>query len=160
MELYLARHADALHGSPDAERPLSRRGREEAARVARALAAAGVRPAAIWHSPARRAREMAELLAARTEPAVGLVPRVELASMADPLDVLRLVRPEPGPLLLVGHLPHLERLASRLLTGDPAADIVRIVKGGVLGLESPDGYRWRLDWYVTPELLREDQRAT
>jgi phosphohistidine phosphatase len=55
-------------------------------------------------------------------------------------------------LMLVGHLPHLSRLASLLLVGTPEPEIVRFRMGGAVALErSEDG--WRLAWFVTPDLL-------
>lgn len=60
--LYLVRHAHA-EWEPDEDRPLSARGRDDAARVADRLAASGL--AAIYSSPARRAVETVEALADR-----------------------------------------------------------------------------------------------
>ncbi|MBE0617968.1 MAG: histidine phosphatase family protein, partial [Proteobacteria bacterium] len=64
--LTLVRHAKSGHkdGSlPDFERPLSRRGKEDAPEMGRRLAARGVLPDALVTSPAKRARKTAEKIA-------------------------------------------------------------------------------------------------
>lgn len=67
LELYLLRHADA--GDPDAwpgddaDRPLSDKGRRQAASLGRFLAARGVSFDAILSSPKARAMETAQLVA-------------------------------------------------------------------------------------------------
>ena len=63
--LFVLRHADAAapgHGVQDFDRPLSGRGRLNALRVGRAMAARGERPALALCSPAARARETLERL--------------------------------------------------------------------------------------------------
>jgi phosphohistidine phosphatase len=64
--LFLVRHAKAElgFGMDDYERKLVGRGREDAATVARALAARNILPQALIHSGAARAKETAELFAA------------------------------------------------------------------------------------------------
>ncbi len=76
MELVLVRHAlpvrvDVAPGGGAADPPLAPRGREQAARLVQALV--GDQVTALYTSPATRARETAEPLAA----ALGLVPQLE-----------------------------------------------------------------------------------
>src|SRR5437868_1064741 len=71
LELYLLRHADA--GDPaawkgdDAERPLSPKGRKQARRTGRWVAALGRHPDRILTSPKVRALETATIVAASLE---------------------------------------------------------------------------------------------
>ena len=67
----LLRHASAGEGAPDAERPLSERGREEAARIAERLASLLPPPEVALCSTARRARETFEALRAVLAPPPG-----------------------------------------------------------------------------------------
>ena len=56
--------------------------------------------------------------------------------------------------MLVGHLPHLSRLAGLLLTGDANETIVYFQPGTVLCLErSENGHGWSGTWAIRPELL-------
>jgi phosphohistidine phosphatase len=53
---------------------------------------------------------------------------------------------------VVGHMPHLDKLASFLLTGEENRGVVRFRNGGVVCLERQES-AWRLGWMVTPELV-------
>ncbi|MDP2481152.1 MAG: phosphohistidine phosphatase SixA [Candidatus Palauibacterales bacterium] len=158
MELYVARHAEAVEESRGGDRPLTEAGRDDARRVGAALAAAGVEVAEVWYSSKLRARETADLLAGAIGGGAHLAERPDLVPLADPTGVLEAVREREsdGPLLLVGHLPHVERLVSLLLTGDEKAEVVEVPTGAVLRLVSADdGRHWRLAWFITPALLRD-----
>ncbi len=64
--LFLVRHAKSSWGEPslpDRERPLNDRGKRDAPRMGRRLAALGVNPDVILASPARRALKTARILA-------------------------------------------------------------------------------------------------
>ncbi len=65
MRLLLIRHARAAasHHLPDAERPLTDEGRREFEAVSRSIVLRGGTPSTIYHSPARRTTETAEILA-------------------------------------------------------------------------------------------------
>ena len=56
--------------------------------------------------------------------------------------------------MLVGHLPHLARLAGLLLTGDTDETVVHFQPGTVVCLErGENGDGWIVTWAVRPELL-------
>ena len=54
---------------------------------------------------------------------------------------------------LVGHLPHLARLTSLLLTDDPDRETVRFSNAGVVCVERAADGGWVLLWSVVPALL-------
>ena len=58
-----------------------------------------------------------------------------------------------GGLMLVGHLPFMERLASQLLCDDPDGEVVRFPEAGVLCLEGT-GADWSVEWFVVPDVVR------
>ncbi len=59
--------------------------------------------------------------------------------------------------MVVGHLPFLGRLASRLVAGSEEANVAAFQPGTVACLEraddGEDGGGWTLAWMVRPELL-------
>ncbi|MHC4547796.1 MAG: phosphohistidine phosphatase SixA [Planctomycetota bacterium] len=153
MRLFLVRHGEATSKMQDPARPISEAGRAAAARMARWLAATGAcAPAEIRHSPKLRARQTAEILGH----ALGDVARQEVDGLA-PLDdvgpVAQALAGERADLMLVGHLPHLDRLASRLVAGDAEAALLRLRPAGVVCLERDEEDRWTLAWAVAPELI-------
>lgn len=115
MQILLVRHAIADAGSPsgaDADRALTADGRLEFERVARALAPLGCTPRLVLHSPLRRARETAEILAQAL--AAPLEPCPELAE-APSAELLAQLHGEN--VALVGHEPWLSALTAWLVAG-------------------------------------------
>ncbi|MGH2376556.1 MAG: hypothetical protein ACRDIC_24240 [bacterium] len=55
--------------------------------------------------------------------------------------------------MLVGHLPHLGRLASLLLVGTAERAVIRFQMGGVVCLARDDSGAWALEWMLVPELV-------
>ncbi len=131
MRVYLVRHGKARPKEEDPDRSLSDKGQAEVDRVAGFLAQTDVvRSLPILHSGKTRARQTAEGLArafegARVEEVEGLAPLDDPAVWAGRLD-----GPAEG-IVLVGHLPHLARLTSLLLTGDPDRETVRFSNAGI-----------------------------
>lgn len=126
--LLLLRHAktepDSASGR-DFDRELTERGRAESIRLGEELRKDGIDPGLILCSPARRAVE--------TIAAVGLSalfePRIYNASTGELLDLIRNTDDSVGSLLLVGHNPGFERLASQLIAGHidmPTATLLEI----------------------------------
>jgi phosphohistidine phosphatase len=150
MQLILVRHADALPKDVDPERPLSEAGRDQAERTADAAWRLGLSPEAIVHSGKARARQTAEILAAALTPPGGLVEQKDaLAPKADPQLAADLAGAAEGTLLLVGHLPHLARLVSLLLTGDADRETVSLAAAALVHLERA-GDAWRLRALIPP----------
>jgi phosphohistidine phosphatase len=152
--LYLVQHGEATKETEDPARPLTEHGRQEVVKVARALDRLRLGVSVIAHSGKLRARQTAEFLAAELQPTPSLVERAGLAPNDDPAEAARVVLQASAPTLLVGHLPQLSRLASLLLVGDPAREIIAFQPSGVVCLSKGDG-RWRLSWALTPNLVAE-----
>jgi phosphohistidine phosphatase len=56
-------------------------------------------------------------------------------------------------IMLVGHLPHLGRVAALLLTGDQERNVINFHMGGVLRLGRVTAGKWAVDWMVVPEII-------
>ena len=56
--------------------------------------------------------------------------------------------------MLIGHLPHLSKLAALLLCHGEAQTVVEFQMGGMVCLGRDDGDDWSLRWMVTPEIIR------
>ncbi len=152
MELYLSQHGKAESEEEDPRRPLSAEGREETERVARAAATAGIRVDAVWHSTKLRARQTAEIFAEALKPVNGIHEQDWLGPLDDPRTAVEAARERGEAVLMVGHLPHLSRLPSLLLTGGPERRVVDVRFSGIIALaEREEG--WMLSWYLRPELL-------
>ena len=152
MELYLVQHGEAKGKAEDPQRPLTKRGRDEVQRVAAFAAKAGLQVSQVRHSGKRRAEETASILAEHLSPAEGMLAVPGLTPMDDVRPVAQALRKETAPLMLVGHLPFMDRLAGLLVTGDPDHSAVRFRMGGIVCLKGA-GDDWAVKWVVTPELV-------
>jgi phosphohistidine phosphatase len=124
--IWLLRHGDAEDGSPDSERPLTEKGREQARAVGAALKALGVELDACLSSPKVRAAETARLAC---EP-LGVEPQLEPKLAGGPFDAEALAAGLGEDVLLVGHDPDFS-MAVHSLSGAQ----VRMKKGGLAGIE-------------------------
>ncbi len=141
--LWILRHgkaaSDAPWGGGDHERPLTARGRRDAAALGKALAtgegpfaaACAVSPQAVVCSAAVRTRQTADLLI----DASGIrLPLDEWRSLYEAdvdtaLEVVRFIDPAAVSALIVGHNPTMHRLAFELLAATDRAPHGRRVRG-------------------------------
>ena len=153
MRLYLVQHGVAVPEAEDPARPLSAKGREEVARTAQVLARMDISVDAIRHSGKLRARQTAELIARSVKAAEGLVEASGLAPNDPAAPVAAELANAAHDLMLVGHLPHLARLASLLVAGRESPSAVEMHMGGVVCLERAPQGSWRVVYAVPPDLL-------
>jgi phosphohistidine phosphatase len=149
--LYLVQHGEAVPAELDPARPLSAGGQADVARITGFLAAAGVRVGRVMHSGKRRAEQTAEILAG----ALGDTPEARAGlSPNDPTEsVAREAAAWDQDVMLVGHLPFMARLVSRLVAGREDAGVAAFQPGSVVCLERTDQQRWTIAWMVRPDLL-------
>jgi phosphohistidine phosphatase len=125
--LWLLRHAEAEEGSPDADRTLTERGREQARVAGAALAALGVELDASLASPKVRALETAKIACEQLD---GVDVKLEPKLGGGPFDAEALAAGLGDEVMLVGHDPDFS-MAVHDLTGAQ----VRLKKGGLAGIE-------------------------
>lgn len=122
----LLRHGDAADGSPDAERPLTEKGREQSRVAGAALKALGLGVAACLTSPKVRAADTARIVCDE----LGIEPKLEPKLSGGPIDPEALAAGLGEDVLLVGHDPDFS-MAVHDLTGAQ----VRLKKGGIAGVQ-------------------------
>ena len=155
MILYLVQHGIAKSEAEDPERSLTEAGAAVVERMADWAARIGLVIDRIRHSGKRRAEQTASILARRLKPAQGVAAIGGLNPGDDVRATAKSLQSDQGQVMLVGHLPHLSRLANLLLVGDPEGGIVRFRNAGMVVLSSQEG-KWGLDWAITPDLLPVD----
>ncbi|MCH8022628.1 MAG: phosphohistidine phosphatase SixA [Thaumarchaeota archaeon] len=154
MRLYLVQHAEAKREEEDPSRPLSEKGLEDTRKVAKyAHEHLHIQADEIIHSGKLRAKQTAEVLADHLNPAKGVSVGEGLEPLADPKVWGKRLSEATANLMLVGHLPHLSRLAAQLLCGDTGSEVVAFKMAGIVCLEKDENDRWTLQWMVTPEIL-------
>jgi len=120
MKLYLMQHALAYSSEENSERALSPAGVEQAKLSAQGIRRLGLEFDLIMTSPKRRAKQTAALVAEEVRyPYSDILTTEALMPDHSPGELLELLQKEStnSRILIVGHLPHLARLADTLTQG-------------------------------------------
>lgn len=152
MAIYLVQHGLSLSKEEDPARGLAKAGIESVRLIGDVAANYSVKVKSIVHSGKTRARQTAELFATALEPQEGVASRAGLA----PLDEVEPLAAELDPasdMMLVGHLPFMERLVSYLTTGSTENRVFKFQNGGIVCLDKESGDdRWYIKWALMPEI--------
>ena len=153
MKLHLLQHGDALPEQVNPDRPLSERGLEDVRRLAEFVWNHGIMVKHVYHSGKTRARETAEIVAARMASGV----KIEAAAGLNPNDPIepwaKQINNRQEDLLLVGHMPFMGRMAAYLLGCNSSSEFVAFEPGSMLCLERDESGHWAVAWMLRPELL-------
>lgn len=153
MFLYLVQHGDAKKEDEDPSRPLSDKGRHDISRVASYISHLNISVLRLFHSAKLRAKQTAEILFEHLRPVKGLSEVDGLSPLDDPQIWAERLKDIPDDLILVGHLPHLGRLASLLLCENPEKNVISFRMAGIVCLKRDDSGTWSLQWMLTPEIV-------
>jgi len=152
MRLYLIQHGEAAPEEVDPARPLTAKGSQDVKKIASFLKQSGLGSILIRHSGKLRAQQTAEILASFLPDC-----QVQQGENLAPLDPVSKVAQEIAKmtldLILVGHLPHLGKLASFLLTGSEEKNPLAFRQGGVVCLERRESQIWQVAWMIIPDLI-------
>ena len=152
MSIYLVRHGEAESERNNPERPLTRLGREDVERIARRAATKSVRVSAIFHSGIFRAKQTADIMAEHLQPVLGVQPLPGLLPQDDPDIAKAELEDVKHPIMLVGHLPHLNRLTALLISGDVESGVMEFPPATMVCC-TRDGSKWKIVWTLTPRTL-------
>lgn len=151
MALYLVQHGKSLPKEVDPEKGLSDEGIADVERIAKTARAYDIRVSAIRHSGKKRARQTAEYIGR----ALSVSEIAQIAGM-NPLDDVTDLAKTLSPaadLMLVGHLPFMERLVSWLTTGSTEFTVFKFQNGGIVCVDRlPDSDRWAVKWALMPNI--------
>lgn len=160
MHLYLVQHGSAVPKDEDPERPLSMAGRTSIQKAASFLARSQLNISGIVHSGKLRAAQTALLLSETLGKGRVIEECLYPIGPNDSVDLLYdAVESGPtaqmdGDKMVVGHLPFLSKLLSRLVCGDEFETVVHFKPGTIVALErGANGDGWTVIWVLSPELL-------
>jgi len=151
VALYLVQHGKNLSRDIDPEQGLSEEGVAQVTRVAETARHYHVLVGAIAHSGKKRARQTAEIFSdhlgvKQIDAVKGLQPLDDVAEKAGSLHTGQ-------NLMLVGHLPFMERLTAYLTTGSTEYTVFKFQNGGIVCLDAlPDSTRWTIKWALMPKV--------
>jgi phosphohistidine phosphatase len=153
MKLFLVQHGEALRTDIDPQRPLSQQGAHDVKKMAAFLHRAGIGVERVLHSGKRRAQQTAAILA-RAVTASGVSDDISGMAPNDPVEAFaERIATFTQDTVLVGHLPFMSRLVSRLVTSDPQQTLVAFRPGSIVCLEGDPSGTFTISWVLRPELL-------
>jgi phosphohistidine phosphatase len=152
MALYLVQHGKSLPKDKDPQKGLSQEGVAETERIAQVAKGYAIGVSKITHSGKTRARHTAEIFNAALTPPVGihegggLNPLDDVIVFADTVDSTKDV-------MLVGHLPFMERLTAYLITGSSEKTVFKFQNSGIVCLDKdPTTESWVIKWTLMPHI--------
>jgi phosphohistidine phosphatase len=153
MTAYLVQHAEAKREEEDSSRSISEKGLQDITKVALYVSQLNIRVHRIFHSGKLRAKQTAQVLFENLKPIGGISETDGLSPLDTPAIWAERIKDIPDDVILVGHLPHLARLASLLLCGNADKNTVSFQMAGVVCIKRDDAGVWSLQWMLTPDIV-------
>lgn len=152
MALYLVQHGLAFAAELDPKRSVTPEGMDKVRLIAGVAAHYGIRVKRIEHSGKKRAEQTARGIAEVLAPDIAVAARGDIGPN-DAVDSVAAGLDPAADLMLVGHLPFLERLVSLLTTGSESFRPFKFQNGGMVCLDrDPDDPRWHIKWTLMPNI--------
>ncbi len=150
MALFLVQHGLSLSKDKDPEKGLSKTGEENTRRIADVAKSYAIPVAKIVHSGKKRAAQTGAIFQAALQPKSGLS---EISGIK-PLDDVTAFGGTLDPaanLMVVGHLPFMEKLVSYLSTGQADKRVYKFQNSGIVCLDREDD-DWFIKWTLNPDI--------
>ena len=152
MALFLVQHGKSLPKDVDPDQGLSDEGIAETERIANVAKNSGVKVKIIKHSVKTRARHTAEIFAAALKPDGDIQEITGIKPMDDVSAFAEKISSQDG-VMLVGHLPFMERMTSHLITGTIEKPVLKFQNSGIVCLDKdPETKSWFIKWTLMPHI--------
>lgn len=154
MKIYLVRHGDSVFaGYQDDDRPLSKKGVHDIKHLAMYLKHLNFNVKRIIHSLKYRAQETAEIIALALPQSTMVEVNADLDPDASLQPMIEIILNSNTDLMLVGHMPFLGKLASKLICDNEDRNTVYFSPGSIVCLEQIQNYAWCVSWMLNPAML-------
>ncbi len=150
MAIYLVQHGLSLPKDQDPGKGLSDFGKEETLKIADVAKFYKISVDKIWQSGKKRAAQTADILKKNIigAPPIfktsGIKPMDDVNSFAAKLD-------STTDVMIVGHLPFLERLVSYLTVGSMEHRVIKFQNSGIVCLDCEKN-DWYIKWTLNPNI--------
>jgi len=150
MALFLVQHGKSLPKEKDPNQGLSREGLAETQAMAAMAAENNVQVMRIIHSGKKRALQTAEIFMKALEPEAGISKETGLAPMDDIASFASSLNSNED-IMVVGHLPFMEKLVSHLVAGSLERPVIKFQNSGIICLDTDDfSGSWYIRWAIFP----------
>jgi phosphohistidine phosphatase len=150
MALFLVQHGKSLPKEKDPDQGLSREGLAETQSMAQVAAEKNIQVERIIHSGKKRALQTAEIFMKALEPEAGITKGPGLAPLDDVARFATSLTSDET-VMIVGHLPFMERLVSYLVAGSADSPVIRFQNSAIVCLDMEnETERWFIRWVQFP----------
>jgi phosphohistidine phosphatase len=150
MALFLVQHGLSLPKDQDPEKGLSKKGVENTKKIAEVAKFYEIQVSTIVHSGKKRAKETA-LIFSET---LGIKRPSEQIDDIKPMDDVKAFCDKTelkSGLMIVGHLPFLEKFVSYIITGQQDLRIYKFQNSGIVCLDHEQD-NWFIKWTLNPDI--------
>jgi phosphohistidine phosphatase len=152
MALFLVQHGKSLPKDTDPGQGLSKEGIAETQHIAENAKDCGVKISLIKHSGKTRARRTAEIFASTLQPDKGIQETAGIKPLDDVAAFAKNLSCEDD-IMLVGHLPFMERMTSYLISGSIEKPVLKFQNSGIVCLDKdPETKFWYIKWTLMPRI--------
>ncbi|MBW1988485.1 MAG: histidine phosphatase family protein [Deltaproteobacteria bacterium] len=152
MALYLVQHGENLPKDEDPDKGLSPEGAATVRRIGEVARGYSVKVSGAVHSGKKRAAQTARILSDLLGADPGPQEVSGIRAMDDPAGFAKTIGPDTD-MMVVSHLPFLDRLAGLLVAGDPDRSVFKFQKGGIVRLDpTEEKGHWVITWTLMPNI--------
>ncbi len=150
MAIFLVQHGLSLSKGQDPEKGLSEAGKEDTLKIADVAKFYQISVNEIWQSGKKRASQTSEILKGKLKdkPTIvevsGIKPMDDVKSFAEKLD-------STSDVMIVGHLPFMERLVSYLTVKSSDYRVIKFQNSGIVCLDREKN-DWYIKWVLNPNI--------
>ena len=152
MSLFLVQNVKSLSKDVDHDQGLSKKGIAEIEIIATVAKEYSINVSQINYSTKTRARQTAEIFASALKPSNGIHEKNGLKPLDDVTAIADNIESEDD-IMLIGHLPFMERLTAYLITGSVEKTVFKFQNSGIVCLDKdPDALSWVIKWTLMPNI--------
>ncbi len=147
MALFLVQHGLSTPKDIDPEKGLSDFGREETNRIAQVAKGYKIPVQKIVHSGKKRAEQTAGIFHETLALDIPMKKISGIKPMDDAQSFAATIKPKEN-LMVIGHMPFMERLVSFLTTGTGNCRVFKFQNSGIVCLDMESGEDNEADWFI------------
>ncbi|MCW8419276.1 phosphohistidine phosphatase SixA [Fluoribacter dumoffii] len=151
MKIYLVQHGESLDKEMDPQQSLSPKGINDIEKLGQYLDYSKTEIDHIFHSGKRRAEQSASILASHFSSLMESEIHPGLNPLDDVNPIVSEINQQQKDIMLVGHMPFLGKLVSKLVVLDEEKSLVAFVPGTITCLERTDAGKWQINWIRRPD---------
>lgn len=152
MAIYIVQHGKNLSKDEDPDKGLSDQGQKETRLIAGVANGYNIKVSKIIHSGIKRAAQTADILKTYFAPEEGVVSVDNMNPLSDAVSFSKTIEMDSN-IMLVGHLPFLERLVSYLVIGRSDHCIFKLQNSGILCVDRIDTLEHPvIKWGIMPDI--------